>query len=250
MSEPINATILCGNGINCERESRAALEMAGAHVTLMRMNDFASGQADLSDCDLLLFPGGFSFGDDLGAGRVMAAKVRHLCNPDGMSFLDAIHAHLATGGYVMGICNGFQILAALDLLPGSLLPNDCGHFQDRWVRCRVPEQCACPLLPAGAVLDLPIRHGEGRVALDHEDAAAGIALEYVDGNPNGSDRLCAALTDPTGHILGMMPHPEAYLHTTNHPEWTRNGQDLLTGRHLFQHIIRTLQQERSLCLTT
>jgi len=252
MTELVRAMVLAGNGINCEMETAHACRLAGADVVDVRyVWDLASGRASLDGYRLLCLPGGFLDGDDLGSGRASAIRLRHtLC--DGEPLVEQIRRLVDDGGLVIGICNGFQLMVKLGLLPAigerqrssepvqqmTLTWNDSGRFEDRWVHLAVDPESPCVFTRGIERLYLPVRHGEGKIVAD-EDEILGLVfadhlapLAYADPdtgeptgeyphNPNGSPHGIAALTDPTGRLFGMMPHPEAFLHGTNHPRWTR-----------------------------
>ncbi|GAA3969127.1 hypothetical protein GCM10022407_13860 [Hymenobacter antarcticus] len=267
----MRALILTGFGINCEEEFAAAYRLAGAEATIVHLNQVLHGQVSIHDFDILNFPGGFSFGDDLGSGVVLANKLRYRQNgPDGRTLLDDIKQFIADGKFVFGICNGFQVLVKLGLLPnlgGSVTPevtlthNASGRYEDRWVTLRVNPLSSTPFLKGIDTLEVPVRHGEGRLVIP--DAATQAAIEAAglncltyadfDGgatdvypfNPNGAALNCAGLTDTTGQVFGLMPHPEAFLSAYNHPDWARRrragqtdeeGQGLQIFRNIVAHV--------------
>lgn len=232
------AIVLRAAGTNCDRETVLALERAGAATELLHLNRLIDDPARLDACEIVVIAGGFSHGDDIAAGRIFGLDVRFRLG-------DALRAFADRGGLVLGVCNGFQVLVDTGLLePGververrvALSGNDPGLYQCRWVTLR-EEDCACPWLEPGALLPCPIAHGEGRIAVRDEETlerlsrGRQIALRYVapDGsaargypeNPNGSVADIAGLCDPTGRVLGLMPHPERNLDPWQHPEWTR-----------------------------
>lgn len=259
--------IVTGYGLNCEAESRHAWERAGAAPQLMHLNDLLAEPRRLRDFAGLMFIGGFSFGDHLGSGLVMANRLRTRLREDLQAFIDA-------GRIILGICNGFQIMTKLGLLPGldrsyfspsvALMQNDCGAFQNFWVHVRFEPASPCIFTRGLDVVPLPIRHGEGKlVAKDARTLArlereGCVACRYVDPatreptqefphNPNGSLHAVAGLCDPTGRIFGLMPHPEAYLYPENHPHW--DLQQLRgelpehgLGLRMFENAVRHLQQ--------
>jgi phosphoribosylformylglycinamidine synthase len=253
----VNAIVITGYGTNCERETAHAAIAAGADkADVVYFSDLAAGRIRLPDYNFLLFPGGFLDGDDLGAAQAAALRWRHAKTPDGAPILDQLLAFLEQGGIVFGICNGFQLLVKLGLLPGdeamslsrtaSLSHNDSARFEDRWVWLKTNPDCGCVFTRGVDDLYLPVRHGEGKITFADEaslvrvDESRAIAMQYVDPdtgrptqdypyNPNGSPKAIAALTDPSGRILGMMPHPEAFNHPTNHPAWTREDGELGAG---------------------
>ncbi len=234
------ALVLTGYGINCERETALACRLAGADTHLLHVRHLMTMSVDLGDYDLICFPGGFSFGDELGAAKAFANRLQH--GESGIK--EHLLAFVGRGGLILGICNGFQLLVKLGLLPGgdkqraSLTHNVSGKFDNRWCHHRVVES-HCVFTQGIESLYLPIRHGEGRLVLaPGEEAAAlldnGLApLQYVD-NPNGSVADIAALCDPTGRIFGMMAHPEAALFPHNHPQWHR-GEGVAEGLQLFKN---------------
>ncbi len=240
MSGRVNALVLCGYGLNCDRETAYALELAGADARRVHINSLISGETVLTDFQIMAFVGGFSWGDDHGAGVIQAHRFKTRLGDNLIGFVDR-------GGLVIGICNGFQTLVNLGLLPGcdgdyrtrsvALIANDCGNFRDDWVHLRVNDASPCVFTRGLTAFDLPVRHGEGKFfcepdMLDRLTAANQVVLRYADehghpasgqfpDNPNGSLDDIAGICDTTGRVFGLMPHPEAYSHPTNHPAWTR-----------------------------
>lgn len=270
----VRALILAGFGINCQEELAAACRLAGAEADIVHFNELLAGSRSVRGYDVIGFPGGFSFGDDLGAGKALANKMRFCKLANGRTLLEEIAGHLAGGGFVLGICNGFQVLVKSGLLPNiggdftqevSLIVNDSGKFEDRWVHCRAAQPARTPFLEGIDVIPLPVRHKEGKLvcrddavraaileqdlcALRYCDAAGRLATEYP-ALPNGAEMSCAALTDPTGRVLGMMPHPEAYLSILNHPDWARrrvaaDANEAGEGLRLFRNIIEYIRRNR------
>ncbi len=249
---PVNAIIITGYGSNCEVETAHAVTQAGAdEADIVFFSDLTAGRVRLDRYNFCCFPGGFLDGDDLGAAQAAALRWRHAEMGDtGERLLDQLLALLDKGGLALGICNGFQLLVKLGLLPAleshggrltrqvSLTYNDSARFEDRWVRLTVNDASPCVFTKGLTQLEFPVRHGEGKLVpqddatLNALEAANLVALRYAHpetdaptqeypANPNGSPNAIAGLTDPTGRILGLMPHPEAYNHPTNHPRWTR-----------------------------
>ncbi|MBF0364654.1 MAG: phosphoribosylformylglycinamidine synthase subunit PurQ [Oligoflexia bacterium] len=260
----VKSLIICGNGFNCEQEMARAYTLAGAAVTLVHMNDLLKGSTAFSlfEFDLLNFPGGFSYGDELGSGQAIANKIRFSKRNDGKTFYDDLMEFITRGKFIIGICNGFQILVKLGLLPNNrvtLAHNDCGKFIDRWCTLKINPKNRSPFFknfPENTIT-LPIRHGEGKFStLTEEDLLLLTEenlhlLQYSEGdNPNGSALSIAALTDPRGQILGMMPHPEAFLFPYNHPTWTRKRRDddnflntIPDGLRFFKNIVEHIAYE-------
>ena len=237
----VRGLVITGFGLNCQRETACALNTAGAEAHLVHLNDVLNGQCRLEDFHILAFVGGFSFGDHIGAGTVFANRLRYRMQ-------DQLKRYVETGRLVIGICNGFQTITRLGLVPAlggasfeqqvALAQNAQGVFRNSWIMLRANPKCPCIFTRNIDLIPLPIRHGEGRfvardaellqqlegsnlVALRYADPATGEpALDFPD-NPNGSANAIAGICDPTGRVFGLMPHPEAYLSPFNHPHWTR-----------------------------
>lgn len=226
----IRTAVIFGYGINCQDETEYACRKAGfPAVKKIHLNKFLWSEEKLEDYHLLIIPGGFSGGDQLGAGVFFALKMERL-REDILEFVK-------DGKLILGICNGWQVLVNLKLLPGYLTYNDCGNFQDRWVHLIVNQNSPCVFTRGIKGLDLPIRHGEGKYWASAEDLKKlkkkqQIVLQYALGNglaaqgvfpfnPNGSLDDIAGLSDESGRVCGIMPHPEAFIDWTNHPQWTR-----------------------------
>jgi len=241
---PVKALVLTGSGINCEAEMAAACRLAGAQADIVHLSRIFSGEVSIHDYDLLNLPGGFSFGDDLGSAKVLANRFKVRKMASGSLFLNEIRQFLNDGKYIIGVCNGFQALVKMGLLPNTggkfeqeatLTFNDSGKFEDRWVTCKVLPHNPSPYLKDIDTIDLPVRHGEGKLIFKDESVRKVViekklnVLAYADNesritnqypfNPNGSELNCAGLCDPGGQIFGLMPHPEAYLTAFNHPDW-------------------------------
>jgi phosphoribosylformylglycinamidine synthase len=232
------ALVLRTAGTNCDRETCLALEQAGAQVDLVHVRELFRAPERLASAELCVVPGGFSYGDDVAAGRILGYEVRQHLSA-------AARDCVANGGFVLGVCNGFQVLVDTGLLQPagedrlfSLTGNASGRFECRWVHVQVEDSACAWLAPLdkGSVIPMPVAHAEGRLVVQDERALARlverrqIALRYVtaDGgaaaypdNPNGSERDIAGLCDPTGRVLGLMPHPERNITPWQHPQWTR-----------------------------
>lgn len=263
----VNALVITGYGTNCEQECAHSVKEVGADTaTIVHFSDIARGLVRMTDYNYLIFPGGFLDGDDLGAAQAAAHRWRWSEDNEGKPVLDQLKAFFDAGGVILGICNGFQLLVKLGLLPAvggkyferqvSLSYNDSNKYEDRWVTLKANPESPCVFTRHIDTLYAPVRHGEGKIIpkdeafLEELSAENHIALQYVHPdsgemtmeypyNPNGSPLGIAGLTDPSGRILGLMPHPEAFNHPTNHPQWTRGnigtlGIALLEGgvRHL------------------
>jgi phosphoribosylformylglycinamidine synthase I len=234
------ALVLRAPGTNCDRETALALELAGARVESVHLERLLASETDLDDFAMLVLPGGFSFGDHLGAGALWAHRLGVLG--------ESLHRFVERGRPVLGICNGFQALLRLGLLEGgALAPNASGHFECRWIWMRRPEAARSPLLDGIERIAMPVAHGEGRfVAKDAAtlDVLRGqVALVYCDAegrdgdypvNPNGSEGAVAALTNRAGNVLGLMPHPERNVSEGQAPAGREDG----AGLAIFANAVR------------
>ena len=258
MAKP-RALVLRAAGTNCDRETQFALEQAGFEADRVHVFRLMEAPALLEGYQFLVVPGGFSYGDDVAAGKILANQMLHRLGDPFNRFLDE-------GKLVLGICNGFQVLLKSGLLPwgkvdsqqanrdATLGWNDCGCFVDRWIHLRC-DSGRCVFLSKGEVISLPIAHGEGKFVTRDEGVLGRLqeqgqtALRYCDAegnrgnkdaNPNGSVDDIAGICDPTGRILGLMPHPERFVHTTHHPQWTRREISRPDGKLLFENAFRHL----------
>lgn len=247
------ALVIRAAGTNCDAEMCRAFELAGAKAELVHVDRLIAEPGRLDDADLVGFPGGFSYGDDVASGRIFAVKLRERLYP-------ALRAAAQRGALMIGACNGFQVLVQVGLLPGPedgrwpadeapeqvavLAHNSGGRFIDRWVGVAPVASSVCVWTKGiedgisaanrSDVMRLPIAHGEGRFVTKDASVLRGlqergqVALVYTD-NPNGSQGDVAGICDRSGRIFGLMPHPERYLDWTLHPYWTRLGNDARTG---------------------
>jgi phosphoribosylformylglycinamidine synthase len=240
--------LITGLGINADRELAAAFEVAGASVEAVHASQLLSHSVSLRGYGVVAVPGGFSYGDHVGSGMMLAHRLQALRGD--------FDRHVEQGGLVIGICNGFQVLVKMGILPNtdgtwtrsaSLVHNSGGTFEDSWVTVGRNPDCKSPWLTGVSRIDLPIRHGEGRFVTGSDEVittlrdSGQIALRYVERNPNGSQDDVAGIVDPTGRILGLMPHPEAFLVPENHPHWrdnSRPGRDTEVGLILFENAVR------------
>lgn len=236
----VRVLILTGLGLNCEVETATAFDRVGARAERVHLLELLEGgkAPRLRDYSIIAFVGGFAFGDHLGAGFVFANKIR-------WRLYDQLLEFIERGGLALGICNGFQTMVRLGMLPGldgdfrtpraTLAPNDRLGYRDAWVRLAFEEKSPCVWTRGLAGMELPARHGEGKFLAENLDllerleSAGQIVARYVDPNgkptvewpfnPNGSPRGVAGICDPSGRLFGLMPHPDAYLYPFHHPRW-------------------------------
>ena len=239
MTHP-KALILRTAGTNCDVESAFAAEKAGFMAERIHINRIALGEIKLDDYSFMFIPGGFSYGDDVAAGKIMALELNKRLE-------DALVQFEEKGKLVLGVCNGFQVLIKTGLIPfrakcpaemrATLTDNDSGKFEDRWVHLNIEPETVCVFtrnMKPG--IQLPVANGEGKFLLKNSgdlkelEANGQVVLRYVSKNggepaypedPNGSMGHIAGVCNKKGTIFGLMPHPERFLHRTNHPRWTR-----------------------------
>lgn len=250
MPKKVKSIVITGNGTNCEMEMAHACRLAGFdEVDIVHISDLLYGEKSLDDYHFLNLPGGFLDGDDLGSAKAGANRILHAKVKGKQEILyNQFARFIKQGKLILGVCNGFQLLVKLGMLPGfdgnyktqtvTLTFNDSGRFEDRWVYLRVSPDSPCIFTRNIAGIYLPVRHGEGkfitkdqdilkRLHEDHQvvvqysnDDYKEVTMDYP-ANPNGAVDAIAGICNSTGRIFGLMPHPEAYLHYTNHPRWTR-----------------------------
>ncbi len=235
----IKVLILRTAGTNCDLETRVAFELLDAKVSSLHVNEFVKGRKKIYDYQIVVFPGGFTYGDDIAAGKVLANELK-------MKLKDQVGRLVAGQGLMIGICNGFQVLVKLGVLPGNngweqevtLGCNDSGKFEDRWVYLKKPERESRCVWTKGCaeLIYIPVAHGEGKficrdasvrdkirdngqIVFQYSDAD-GLSAPYP-ANPNGSISDIAGICDESGQIFGLMPHPERCVFRTQHPRWTR-----------------------------
>lgn len=274
MAKEVKAIVIAGNGTNCEREVANACRLAGAEVAdIVHVAELLAGRVRLDDYHFLNLAGGFLDGDDLGSAKAGANRLKHAAIRGSAEHLsDQLHRFIADGKLIMGVCNGFQLMVKMGLLPAiggdyhqqttTLTFNDSGRFEDRWTYLQVDPDSPCVYTRGLEGIYLPVRHGEGKFVAGAQEVLAAIEdrhlapLRYSDANytgpimlypdnPNGSDEAIAGVCDESGRIFGLMPHPEAYVHRTHHPRWTRE-EDLPEegmGLWLYKNAIRFIRQE-------
>jgi len=259
----VKVLVLRAAGTNCDLEMCYAFELAGAKPDLVHVNRLIEEPHLLERYQILALPGGFSYGDDIAAGKILANQLVHHFRRQVQRFVD-------DKKLVLGVCNGFQVLVKAGLLPAvgtqpaiegadnngilqqaTITYNDSGKFEDRWTYLQ-PGTNKCVFIDPERRIYLPIAHGEGKVCFADESIlqqvqADQVAFRYVDEagqfgaypvNPNGSVDHIAGLCDTTGRVLGLMPHPERFVHPTQHPRWTRQQVNQPDGLAIFVNAMR------------
>jgi phosphoribosylformylglycinamidine synthase len=234
----VRVLILRAPGANCDVETQFSFELAGGAAERVHINRLRENPAKMHEYQVLVVPGGFVYGDDVAAGKILAVQF-------GYFLADALHRFHDDGKLILGICNGFQTLLKAGLLVppdehgpvATLAHNRLGRFEDRWITLRASPG-RCPFLAGIHLMHVPVAHGEGQFLCRQErhlrllEQSGQVVLHYCDPegtpgdypvNPNGSQGDVAGLTDTTGRILGLMPHPERHVLPTQHPRWTRQG---------------------------
>ncbi|OGI90233.1 phosphoribosylformylglycinamidine synthase I [Candidatus Nomurabacteria bacterium RIFCSPLOWO2_01_FULL_40_15] len=223
--------VLSGYGLNCEEETKFAFDKSGGRADIVHINDLIAEPRMLSEYQILVFPGGFSYGDDTGSGKAYAGKFRNHLALELSEFL-------SRDTLTIGICNGFQIITNLGILPGALTYNKNAKYIDRWVDLKTESNN--PWLSGIKKISLPIAHGEGRYVISSKEYKTlkknkQIALSYTRGeiydfqkqevNPNGSDHCIAGVSAYNGRVLGLMPHPERAMFFHHSPLWQIKKQE-------------------------
>ncbi len=232
----VKTLILRAPGTNCDGETAFAFERAGAQISSIHVNRLIHREESLADYQIFVIPGGFSYGDDIAAGKVLANELNLKLGQELPEFIQA-------GGLILGICNGFQVLVKAGLLPKpsasgeqlvTLSNNDSGKFECRWTHLTVNANSPCVFTRGIDRMFLPVAHGEGKLVTDagtlsdsnivltYSNAEGSDSVKYPD-NPNGSERNIAGICDLSGRVFALMPHPERYIRGTQHPQWTRSG---------------------------
>ncbi len=247
--------ILRTDGINCDEETFYAFNKAGAECRMVHVNQIRSGEEKLASYQILALPGGFSYGDDVHSGKILAVELA--------SFLkEQLEEFVAAGKLVLGICNGFQVLVRTGLLPerhlgeinAALMANENSHFECRWVNLLIERShCVFTRSLEGSIISVQVAHGEGKFYTDPAtlqgiENRGQVVFRYAgpDGrptvlyprNPNGSLNAIAGICDTTGRIMGMMPHPERFVEKTQHPNWRRMLSDTIPhGLAIFKNAV-------------
>ena len=244
----VKTLILRAPGTNCDGETAFAFEQAGSAVELVHINQLISREKKLSDYRIMVVPGGFTYGDDISGGKILANEIR-------LNLGDEMRKFVADGKLILGICNGLQVLVKAGVLYGlkgesrhplTLFSNDSGRFECRWVYLRTKADSPCVFTQGIEKMYLPIAHGEGKLVT--ESGLTNAAVYYTDergnldtgypSNPNGSTDNIAGICDSTGRVFALMPHPERFIRWTQHPRWTREPpRDVGDGFHIFENAV-------------
>ncbi|MDL2290603.1 phosphoribosylformylglycinamidine synthase subunit PurQ [Desulfovibrio sp. OttesenSCG-928-F20] len=270
MARAVNCLVITGYGTNCEVECAHAARLSGVDkVDIVHFSDIVQGRVIIGDYNFLIFPGGFLDGDDLGAAQAAAQRWKYASPKKGAPLVEQLQSFIKAGGLILGICNGFQLLVKLGLLPAldgrylerqvSLAHNASARYEDRWCLLAVNKNSPCVFTKGLESLYIPVRHGEGNlvpkddqvlrrlldenlVVVQYADPESGQPTQEYPSNPNGSPLGIAGICDPQGRIFGLMPHPEAFNHPTNHPGWTR-GEGGQNGLVIFENAVRFLRDQ-------
>jgi phosphoribosylformylglycinamidine synthase len=247
----VRTLIIRAPGTNCDGETVFAFQQAGSEVSLVHVNKLIRHEERLTDYQIFVIPGGFTYGDDVAAGKVLANEL-------GLKLKDDVLKFIEDGKLIFGACNGFQVLVKAGFLPepknGSsshvtLTNNDSGKFECRWVHMAANKQSNCVFTKGIDSLYLPVAHGEGKlvadpavlpklnVALYYTDETGNTSVGYPH-NPNGSMNNIAGICDSSGRVFGLMPHPERHVRGTQNPQWTRLGAKKYgDGFRIFQNAV-------------
>ncbi len=255
MSKP-KVLVLKADGTNRDEEMAYAFKIAGGEVKIVHINQLRKGEEKMKDFQILALPGGFAYGDDIVSGKILAIELTSFLGSEMRKFIERKDTA------ILGVCNGFQVLVRTGLLPFrnigkmdvTLTNNDSDHFECRWIKVKAEKRSKCKFLERleDQIINYPIAHGEGKFLANTEtlkklDTQNLVAFRYVDedgiptqkypDNPNGSLNAIVGVSDTTGRILGMMPHPECFVRVEQHPNWRRKRIEA-QGLPLFENIVR------------
>ncbi|MEK7451025.1 MAG: phosphoribosylformylglycinamidine synthase I [Patescibacteria group bacterium] len=253
--------VLKTDGTNCDEETAFAFNLAGGDVKIAHVNDLRNKKDSLRNYQILAIPGGFSYGDDVVSGKILAIELTSFFSEELRKFIERKDT------LIIGICNGFQVLVRTGLLPfrnlgkmdATLTNNDSGHFECRWINLRIEKNSNCAFLKnlEGNFVSYQVAHGEGKFFADKENIRKIekenlVTFRYVDQNgkptqkypenPNGAINAIAGICDPTGRILGLMPHPERFVRVEQHPNWRRPDAKKPQGLPIFQNMINYINK--------
>ncbi|MBC7961956.1 MAG: phosphoribosylformylglycinamidine synthase subunit PurQ [Steroidobacteraceae bacterium] len=269
------AIVITGNGTNCEMEAAHACRLGGFdEAVIAHIAEILSGEIRLDDFHFLNLTGGFLDGDDLGSAKAQANRLKHASVAgSGEKLVEQFTRFISSGKLILGVCNGFQLMVKMGMLPAfdgdylnqsvTLTHNDCGRFQDRWTYLKVdPDSPSVFTKGIAKGIYLPMRHGEGKFLCDSDATLQRIEREHLavfkysdadyaaptmefPANPNGAQNAIAGICDQTGCLMGLMPHPEAFVHYTQHPRWTREqlpeeGEGLIMFKNAAEYVRKNL----------
>jgi len=237
---PPKAVVLYGDGFNTEEETIFVLSRVGFAASALHITDLLNTDNGLSHIDMLVIPGGFSFGDEIRSGKVLALKLKN-------KLMNQLNKFVDKNKFVLGICNGFQVLTSLGLLPdhnlfgahaAALVRNQTGKFSNHWVNMTVNQKIKSPFLSGLKTMSAPVRHGEGQLILRQDviPLIEQFACLNYEKNFNGSFNSIAALTNKNGNVFGLMPHPEAFVSLSQHPAWTEESNSFKSDNSLTNNI--------------
>ncbi len=260
MNKP-KVLVLKADGTNRDIEMAYAFKVSGANPKIVHINELRNGPEKMNNYQILALPGGFAYGDDIVSGKILAIELTSFFAEQLRKFIERKDTA------IIGVCNGFQVLVRTGLLPFrnvggmdvTLINNDSGHLECRWIKVKANPQSACKFLKGleERMIDYPVAHGEGKFFANPEtlkkvEVENLVAFRYVDekgnptqkypANPNGSMNAIVGITDETGRILGMMPHPECFVRIEQHPNW-RRGKVKVDGLPLFENIVKFAKGE-------
>lgn len=256
--------VLKTDGINCDEETAFAFDLAGGDAKIVHVNDLRNKKENLDNYNILAIPGGFSYGDDIISGKILAIELTSFFSKELKRFIERKNT------LIIGICNGFQVLIRTGLLPfgnvekmaATLTNNDSGHFECRWINLKTEKKSRCVFLNNEAMkqfnnlVSYQVAHGEGKFFTDDKtlkeiEKQNLVAIRYVDlkgnptqkypENPNGALNAIAGICDPTGRILGLMPHPERFVKMEQYPNWRRSKITKPQGLPIFENMIKYLK---------
>ena len=254
------ALVLKTDGVNRDEDMAFAFELAGADAKIVHINDLRSKKEKLSNYQILGVPGGFAYGDDIVSGKILATELVSFLSDELKKFIQRKDTA------VLGVCNGFQVLVRTGLVPfrniggmdATLINNDSGHFECRWIKLKVEENSKSKFLSGmeDEIIWCPVAHGEGKffaessilnkiekdnlVAFRYVDGKGKVTQQYPD-NPNGALNAIAGVTDETGRVLGLMPHPECFVRIEQHPNWRRGNIKKPQGLPLFLNMVKFVE---------
>lgn len=256
-----NVLILKTDGTNCDEETAFAFNLAGSQAKIVHVNDLRNKKDSLKNYQILALPGGFSYGDDVVSGKILALELTSFFSEELKNFIARKNT------LTIGICNGFQVLVRTGLLPfgrlgkmeTTLTNNDSGHFECRWINLRIEKDNNCVFLKnlEGSFISYQVAHGEGKFfapknILEKIEKQKLVVFRYVDkngnptqnypDNPNGALNAIAGICDTTGRILGLMPHPERFVRIEQHPNWRRLKIKKPLGLPIFENMIKYVKQ--------